>query len=412
MPPFTSDPSTFYSTPNFQASANQLLQRYGLAMPSPEQINPNIFFSKDFGSRHPRLVNAVEGAILGGAFTRPAATPGEGINNVMQGLLDAKNYRMQHVANQYMQPFQLAAPLAQLQHLQDQHDTAQAQAELARKHAAYYGSLPEIRDEQAFLGFMEHDRPTGAGWEPDMSKRISLYQKFRKGGLEALTPEETQGYWKFNPDAAKAAYRYGGGTLPERRVAAEDAAQEALDRAKASGDPAAIQTATANLKAEIARTNRMNDISAAQAGGRAGAGADASTRAKQNLGDLPEELRMDIDTISRDFQSQLRNPEKDVFWKVQEVLADPAWHDKPAPEQYAESQRRVRQHNEEILAERDRKIDEAKERYRRSRGRRAVVPSPKKKPAGATHRFNPLTGQIEAIPSHDPAGIFGTNPYR
>lgn len=123
------------------APLNNMLAPFGVQM--PQHINPNVALpDNSFFQRHARLGAALDGAILGAAFTRPSETPGEAISNVAQGLIQANQARRSNTMQQLMAPFGIAEQGAKLQSAQDEH-------KLSGAHAMYYTGRANIERTEA-----------------------------------------------------------------------------------------------------------------------------------------------------------------------------------------------------------------------------------------------------------------------
>jgi hypothetical protein len=341
--------------------ANKYLDPYGLSMPTADQINPNVFFpNTGFFGNHPRVTNALEGALMGAAFTAPSNNAGEAIGNIARGLLQSRDYQQQNIVKQYMAPFAMAGQMATLQQAQDQHAVAQGSAEYYKKHGQYLEDSIDARKEAAFERLMYQFKPTGAGWEPNPGAAIVALNKYRRDP-NSITEDDFKNLWTFNKDAASRTGR-GGSSMVERLASAEEA-----EEVQRTGRPWTAKQ----------YTSRVNQIIAGQAGGRSAASTEASTTIHEEHGDIPEDLRVDIDQVNRDYNGRLPDPTNQ-----NEVESEAAgiFFGEGFKGSYDDAQKQAQANltgkRNALAAERDAKVNELKTNYRQKRGRSAAVPRP------------------------------------
>lgn len=112
----TPDYSMFTNDPAARAAASQYLGQYGLSPLAPQDVQHNaVLPNSGFFGRHPMLSSALEGGMFGGAMTQGADTWGEGISNVMRGMIEGPQARQTLLNRQYARPFEAASMLEGLQ---------------------------------------------------------------------------------------------------------------------------------------------------------------------------------------------------------------------------------------------------------------------------------------------------------
>lgn len=111
--------SQFTYDPDANAAATSALAPYGLKPLSPDQVNPfAVLPNSGFFGSHPRLGQALEGGLFGAASTQGSNTVGEGISNVIGGVLRGQQERQHIVNNQFAAPFNQAVLFEQMKRQQ------------------------------------------------------------------------------------------------------------------------------------------------------------------------------------------------------------------------------------------------------------------------------------------------------
>lgn len=172
-------------------AANEALAPYGLQ--EPQHANPFVMFNDQsgLGANHPKLARFIEGALMG-AQTPSGDTVGENIGNVARSVMNVPNAYRQNEMNQFMAPFQMAAPMAQLQGASDAHNLSQA-------HAAYFDS------EAAKNGQPQPDEYANITTALDPNgKPVRVGTNKRTGKMEQVPGSE--GFNFQNPNDSKDAY--------------------------------------------------------------------------------------------------------------------------------------------------------------------------------------------------------------
>lgn len=125
-----SDYSSYTFDPEARAQAQKQLAPYGQQPLAPEQVQNNtILPNSGFFGRHPRLSSAIEGGMYGSAMTRGSDTWGEGISNVMQGLIGGQAARKAAYDRQFEAPFDAARGMANLMDQSQKRDLQSAEIE-------------------------------------------------------------------------------------------------------------------------------------------------------------------------------------------------------------------------------------------------------------------------------------------
>jgi len=120
----------------------ELLGRFGVT--NDVNVDPHLFIHSDsLWQNHPHIAGALEGAMSGAAFTKPAQTAGEGISNVFQGVLASQGAHNDHINAQLMAPFQQAQSVAILQKEAQEQDTAKAGIAHNKAMSDYYSGMLE-----------------------------------------------------------------------------------------------------------------------------------------------------------------------------------------------------------------------------------------------------------------------------
>lgn len=130
--PQQQQPNPYTNTPfgmqNYANAANVFLQQYGMQEPTDSQVNPYLFFGNSgYLGQHPGLARGIDAGLSGLAFTAPSRTIGEGMSNVAQGIMNARNAHIQNIVGQYQRPVQMAEQLQGLQAAQTKIGLEQAQ---------------------------------------------------------------------------------------------------------------------------------------------------------------------------------------------------------------------------------------------------------------------------------------------
>lgn len=124
-----SDYSAFTYDPAMRAQA----EANGVSPLAPDQVRSNaVLPNSGFFGAHPRLSAGIEGAMFSAANTRGANTVGEGISNVMQGMIGGQQQRGQMLERQFEAPFQDAAALQGIKHARLQNDLSQSEIDFRR----------------------------------------------------------------------------------------------------------------------------------------------------------------------------------------------------------------------------------------------------------------------------------------
>lgn len=321
------------------------LSPYGLSMPTADQINPNVFFpNTGFFGNHPRITNALEGALMGAAFTAPSNNAGEAISNIAQGLLKSRDYQQQNILKQYMSPFAMAGQMATLQQAQDQHDVATAQAAYYKAHGDYFGDAG-VRAETRANATRPVVTDTGS-WLYDVKDGWQF-----KEGLGIHKPS---GGIMFGPFSVK--------TVEERQ-----AMMHFQDRVDKGGPMPTAEEWNADVDRRIGR----------HAGSRAGAARDAALDVGEEHGDYPEAVTNELTKLNQDYGSLRKDPENKTTRSSyrRQILGDPNFANADFNQIEAEIDNRITQHNQQLETERDTKRQEVIDRWQH-RGRSAAVPKP------------------------------------
>lgn len=135
-----SDYSAFTYDPAMRAQA----EANGVSPLAPDQVRSNaVLPNSGFFGAHPRLSAGIEGAMFSAANTRGANTVGEGISNVMQGMIGGQQQRGQMLERQFEAPFQDAAALQGIKHAKLLNDETQAETDLRRSQKAKLDNAPD-----------------------------------------------------------------------------------------------------------------------------------------------------------------------------------------------------------------------------------------------------------------------------
>lgn len=122
------DYSSYTFDPEARAQAQKQLAPYGQSPLSPDQVQNNtILPNSGFFGRHPRLSNAIESGMYGAAMTRGSDTWGEGISNVMQGLIGGQQAHRAAYDRQFQAPFEAASGMASLMDQSQKRDLQEAE---------------------------------------------------------------------------------------------------------------------------------------------------------------------------------------------------------------------------------------------------------------------------------------------
>lgn len=178
----------------------QLLGQYGI---TPEQLqstvngaNPNLFIDNQQAfQRHPVLSNMIERGLEGVAFTKPSNTIGEGINNVAQGILNAKAARADKYNNQLMMPFGQAQQVANLKGVSDEQNFKQAQAKHYQDLEDHYNAMDQMKQD---LGQQSLDLKKGTQKLQTQAQNLKLMGDIQK---TPFNDEENTSYQKLIQDA-------------------------------------------------------------------------------------------------------------------------------------------------------------------------------------------------------------------
>lgn len=260
-----------YSQPNmgqFANSANVFLQQYGMQEPTPDQINPYLFFGNTGAmANHPGIASAIDNGLSGLAFTQGSRTWGEGMSNVAQGILGSRQAHVQNYVNQYMRPLQMAGQLQEMQ-------GTQAKIGLENAQAGYYNDK------------IEATRPVIDPW----SGRVSTFDKAQGKWVTTDPPAGTMTHGSVN--------MYGA----DQRLAGQKYAVDLRKEANKSGKTQAERVANLREADEVEnggqawspkqRANQIEIEAARLVGGATGARKGAG----QAMGDVPETTRLDYDT--------------------------------------------------------------------------------------------------------------------
>lgn len=169
--------------------ANEALAPYGLQ--EPQHTNPFIMFNDQsgLGASHPKWARFIEGALMG-AQTPSGDTIGENIGNVARSVMNVPNAYRQNEMSQFMAPFQMAAPMAQLQQMQ-------ANTDMAKAHTAYFDaeskkaqlikSLPDFKDTKVVKN------PVTGGTELWGTNSLTGEYSMVPGSNKANLPDPTEG---------------------------------------------------------------------------------------------------------------------------------------------------------------------------------------------------------------------------
>lgn len=129
---------------DFRQAADSMLAPFGLQLPDPRQ---NIMLPEpgtdNFFGQHPNLSRGIENALLMGASVGPSETPGDAINQVARALLSLDPQRMAIQQQRQMQPFEMLAPMLNIQKAQADLANTAAQTDLYKQHGELYDRQAE-----------------------------------------------------------------------------------------------------------------------------------------------------------------------------------------------------------------------------------------------------------------------------
>lgn len=124
-----------------------LLSHFGVH--PQQQIDPNLFIHNAHAwANHPVMSGVLEGLLSGAANTRGSDTVGEGISNVAQGLAQTQAQRTQRVNAQLMMPYQQAMTVASLQDQAGKQTLQEAQQKEAISRSNYYDDLLDANQKK------------------------------------------------------------------------------------------------------------------------------------------------------------------------------------------------------------------------------------------------------------------------
>lgn len=235
------DYSQFTFDPEARAAANQQLGQYGLHTLAPEDVNPNALLpNSGFFGRHPGIARGIEGGIFGAAATRGSDTWGEGISNVMQGLIGGRQMRQSMINRQFAAPFEQAHMLEGLEDMSQKRDLNsamidwhQAQARNADAQTANAGRkldehiTPLGREVPGFLN-SEGKYTENPGYDPKEARRAGQTENERIWeGMKGEPPTGPKARQKYYQDMdswmqGKAVQRAGATTHARNQANLDD----------------------------------------------------------------------------------------------------------------------------------------------------------------------------------------------
>lgn len=191
---------------------NQLLQPYGVQMPSQYQQPGPFENMPGFAGKHPGLSRGLDNALIAVANMGPTGrTAGENISNAARGVLSVGPYRRQFAAEQAQMPFAFAKEIGGLQQQQAMIDELRGRGQYYRDVGNQRAGLNEAnlmrtQMQMNMRGATGHDSlqpgPNGFAQRPEIDKDNNLTYVDTEIKNEDLMQERNH---------AKAVQRFGGG---------------------------------------------------------------------------------------------------------------------------------------------------------------------------------------------------------
>lgn len=327
-----------------------LLSHFGVH--PQQQIDPNLFIHNAHAwANHPVMSGVLEGLLSGAANTHGSDTLGEGIGNVARGLADTQAQRTQRVNAQLMMPYQQAMTVASLQDQAGKQTLQEAQQKEAISRSNYYDDLLDANQRKVQT-------------QADASvKRASITANGRAASAAAKPQSIDQQTW----NAARQAH------LSKIVAPGEEPTDEDLAKATqlALQDVGTAKQAPKTAGALAVSHGTVADkqaVKATMSGGSATAGANAPGYVDPTRKAQIAAAEQDLKSFDNNKNYVAGDPSKGEPMVL--IKGDPLYNKKRAA----------------LVAKRDALVG----------GSSAPAPTT---PQKITHRYNPATKQIEAVPA-------------